>query len=74
MHTLAMTDYNKRKDFMNKIIIHMKEGEHLKFKKYARAFLGANLLLLVAFTFLPVLILNPDLDVFQSILNYMNKD
>lgn len=52
----------------------MKEGEHLKFKKYVRAFLGANLLLLVVFTFLPALILNPDLDVFQSSLSYMNKD
>ena len=59
---------------MNKIIIHMKEGEHLKFKKCVRAFLCANLLLLVAFTFLPALILDPDSEVFQSILNYVNKD
>ena len=52
----------------------MKEGEHLNLNKCVRNFFGANLLLLVAFTFLPVLMFNPDLEVFQSILNYMNKD
>ncbi|WP_438311817.1 hypothetical protein [Sporosarcina sp. FA9] len=46
----------------------------MKIKKIARAFLGANLLLLFSFTFLPVLLFNPDLESFQAILNYINKD
>ena len=52
----------------------MKDGIFMKIKKMARAFLGANLLLLVSFAFLPVLLFNPDLEAYQSLLNYMNKD
>lgn len=46
----------------------------MKIKKFARAFLGANLILLFAFTFLPVLLFNPELSSFQAILDYINKD
>lgn len=46
----------------------------MKIKKIARAVLGANLLLVFSFAFLPALLFNPDLEAFQAILNYMNKD
>lgn len=52
----------------------MKEGEHLSFKKCVRKFFYANLLLLVVYTFLPILILYPDLEIFQSSLSHLNKD
>lgn len=54
--------------------IEKKEGKRMKVKKFVRIFLCANLLLLFVFTFLPILILNPELDSLQSLLKYMNKD
>ncbi|MCZ2257830.1 hypothetical protein [Sporosarcina sp. G11-34] len=46
----------------------------MKIKNMVRAFLGANLLLLVSFAFLPALLFNPDLESYQAILNYINKE
>ncbi|MHA6259768.1 hypothetical protein ACXYMX_07590 [Sporosarcina sp. CAU 1771] len=46
----------------------------MKIKKIARALLGANLLLLFSFAFLPALLFNPDLEAFQTILKYINND
>ena len=46
----------------------------MKVKKMMRAFLGANIMLIMTFTFLPVLIFNPDLEILNTFSNYLNKD
>jgi hypothetical protein len=46
----------------------------MKIKRILRAFLGANVMLLMTFAFLPVLIFNPDVEVLTSFINYINKE
>lgn len=42
--------------------------------KFIRSILGANILLLFVFAFLPVLMFKPDIDLMQNLLVYLNKD
>lgn len=46
----------------------------MKFTKLLRAVIGANLVILMAFAFLPALLINPDVDIFQNVVNYISKD
>ena len=46
----------------------------MKIKKAIRAFLGANLLLLLTFALLPALLFTPDVEIIQTVMNYINKD
>ncbi|MDW0112755.1 MULTISPECIES: hypothetical protein [Sporosarcina] len=46
----------------------------MKFTKIVRTVIGANLAILMAFAFLPALLINPDVEIFQSVLNYISKD
>ena len=46
----------------------------MKIKKTMRAFLGANIMLIMTFAFLPVLIFNPDVEILNTFSNYLNKD
>ncbi|MGN7386981.1 hypothetical protein [Sporosarcina sp. SAFN-015] len=46
----------------------------MKFSKLLRAVLGANLVILMAFAFLPALLINPDMDFFQNAINYISKE
>lgn len=46
----------------------------MKISKMARAFFSANFVLLLVFTFLPVLMVKPDMDLLQVGLDFMNKD
>lgn len=46
----------------------------MKFKKILRAFIGANVMLLMTFVFLPVLLINPDVEFLTSFINYINKE
>ncbi|WP_199170377.1 MULTISPECIES: hypothetical protein [Sporosarcina] len=39
-----------------------------------RSFLGANLLLIMTFAFLPALLVNPDMDMFQSAMKLLNNE
>lgn len=43
-------------------------------KKFIRITLSANFLLLFAFAFLPVLMLKPDIELMQILLEYINKE
>ena len=42
--------------------------------KFLRSIVGANLLLLFVFAFLPVLAFKPDVEVMQSLLDFINKE
>lgn len=42
--------------------------------KFFRSTIGANLLLLFVFAFLPVLMFKPDIEVMQSLLAFINND
>lgn len=42
--------------------------------KFIRSILGAQLLLLIVFAFLPVLMFKPDIEIIQSILQYVTKE
>lgn len=42
--------------------------------KFIRPIVGANLLLLFVFAFLPVLMFKPDVEVMQSLLDFINKE
>lgn len=46
----------------------------MKLSKMLRAVIGANLLILMAFAFLPALLINPNVDFFQSAINYISKE
>ncbi|WP_169535189.1 hypothetical protein [Sporosarcina ureae] len=39
-----------------------------------RSILGANLLLIMTFAFLPALLVNPDMDMFQSAMKLLNNE
>lgn len=39
-----------------------------------RSILGANLLLIMTFAFLPALLVNPDMDLFQSAMKLLNNE
>lgn len=39
-----------------------------------RSILGANLLLIMTFAFLPALLVNPDMDVFQNAMKLLTND
>ncbi|MER2089708.1 hypothetical protein [Sporosarcina sp. JAI121] len=43
-------------------------------KKGIRAFLGANIMLIMTFAFLPALIFNPDVELLTTFSKYLNKD
>lgn len=42
--------------------------------KFIRSTIGANLLLLFVFAFLPVLMFKPDVEIMQSLLAFINKE
>ncbi len=46
----------------------------MKFSKILRTIIGANLVIVMAFAFLPALLINPDVDIFQSVINYISKE
>lgn len=46
----------------------------MNFKKMLRTVIGANLAILMTLAFLPALLINPDVDIFQSVINYISKD
>ncbi|EGQ21797.1 hypothetical protein HMPREF9372_3157 [Sporosarcina newyorkensis 2681] len=39
-----------------------------------RSILGANLLLIMTFAFLPALLVNPDMEFFQNAMKFLTKD
>ncbi|WP_301108701.1 hypothetical protein [Sporosarcina sp.] len=39
-----------------------------------RSIIGANLLLIMTFAFLPALLINPDMDLFQSAIKALTND
>lgn len=39
-----------------------------------RSIIGANLLLIMTFAFLPALLVNPDMDVFQNAIKALTND
>jgi hypothetical protein len=55
-------------------LIRERGDDFMKIKKAARAFLGANLLLLLTFALLPALLFTPDVEIIQTVMNYINKD
>ena len=46
----------------------------MNIKKSIRIMISANFLLLFVFAFLPVFMLKPDIDLMQSLLEYINKE
>ncbi|MEK5037716.1 hypothetical protein [Sporosarcina sp. FSL K6-3457] len=46
----------------------------MKISKIFRVSIGGVVMLLMTFAFLPVLALNPDIDLLQNFINYMNKE
>lgn len=46
----------------------------MKFTKMIRTILGANLVVLMAFAFLPALLINPDVEFFQNAIKYISKE
>ncbi|MDW0117075.1 hypothetical protein QTL97_09020 [Sporosarcina thermotolerans] len=46
----------------------------MKFTKFLRAVIGANVIIIMAFAFLPALLINPNVDIFQNIVNYISGD
>lgn len=46
----------------------------MKFAKILRTIIGANLVILMAFAFLPALLINPDVDFFQNTIKYLLKE
>lgn len=46
----------------------------MKISKFFKVSIGGVVLLLMTFTFLPVLALNPDIEILQNFINYINRD
>ncbi|MFS0574701.1 hypothetical protein AB1K83_03655 [Sporosarcina sp. 179-K 3D1 HS] len=46
----------------------------MNIKRVARAIVGANVMLLMTFAFLPALVFNADIDFLQSFMKYLNND
>ncbi|WP_432357864.1 hypothetical protein [Sporosarcina sp. UB5] len=46
----------------------------MKFSKMLRTIIGANVVILMAFAFLPALLIDPDVDFFQSVIDYISKE
>ncbi len=46
----------------------------MKMSKIFRVSIGGVVMLLMTFAFLPILALNPDVEILQSFINYMNKE
>ncbi|WP_172370890.1 hypothetical protein [Sporosarcina jiandibaonis] len=46
----------------------------MKPMKMIRTIVSANFLLLFVFAFLPVLMIKPDIEVMQTVLEFINKD
>lgn len=42
--------------------------------KFIRSIIGAPVVFLVVFAFLPVLLFKPDIEIIQSLLQYITKD
>lgn len=42
--------------------------------KFIRTVVSANILLLAVFAFFPILIIKPDMELMQIMLEYINKD
>lgn len=45
-----------------------------KTPKKFRSLLGANLLLIMTFAFLPALLVNPDMDIFQNAMKVLTNE
>lgn len=68
-----------KKDFLSQlsardIILWRKRRSVMKMKKVFKSLLGANLMIIVTFAFLPALLINPDFEAYQSVLNFLNKE
>ncbi len=46
----------------------------MKIGKFFRASVGGIAVLLVTFAFLPVLLIDPEIEIFQNLIKYINKD
>ncbi|WP_339251187.1 hypothetical protein NSQ43_14055 [Sporosarcina sp. FSL W8-0480] len=46
----------------------------MKFTKFLRAVIGANVMIVMAFAFLPALLINPNVDIFQNMIDYISGD
>ena len=46
----------------------------MKIGKMFRVYIGGIVMLLMTFAFLPILALNPDIELLQNFINYMNKE
>lgn len=46
----------------------------MKLKKAFRISVGGIAVLVMTFAFLPALLVNPDIEVMQNVINYLNKD
>lgn len=46
----------------------------MNISKMLRTFIGANVMILMAFAFLPALLINPNVDFFQSAINYISRE
>lgn len=46
----------------------------MRFTKFLRAVIGANVIIIMAFAFLPALLINPNVDIFQNMINYISGD
>ncbi len=46
----------------------------MKISKFIRATAGGIIMLVLTFAFLPALLINPDIEILQNFINYINKD
>ncbi len=46
----------------------------MKFKRIIRATVGGFLMLVMTFTFLPALVINPEITFLQNFMEYINKE
>ena len=46
----------------------------MNISKMLRTVIGANVMIVMAFAFLPALLINPNVDFFQSAIDYISKD
>ena len=46
----------------------------MKISKMLRTIIGANLVILMAFAFLPALLINPNVEFFQSAIDFISRD
>ncbi|GKV54730.1 hypothetical protein NCCP2222_06770 [Sporosarcina sp. NCCP-2222] len=46
----------------------------MKFTKLLRTVIGANLMIILTFAFLPALLINPEFELFQNLSNFISKE